>query len=150
MGRTAILLASLALLAVAGCAKGRAVSNAQAKNDAVDITLDMNPILPADRIEETKRRAIGGDGNAALALANHYYALDQTREQMRWLRLSANRGNCHSMALLMDDAENRRDREGRTHWNDMLRQHDCTWARAHRQGEPTNSAADLRPLWNDQ
>lgn len=109
---------------------------------------EMNLVIPADEIAPLQQRAVAGDNRAANELANHYSELRQTAEEARWLTLAANRGDCASMALLRGLAERSDDRRGQSHWNDMLRRHACTWAKAY-QGGAVSRPADLIPLWNE-
>ncbi len=111
---------------------------------------EVNWIIPANEIEPTMQRALGGNIAAANQLANHFRELGRSRDETRWLLAGATRADCYSISWLRGNAEDAGDRAGATHWNDMLRQHDCTWARTFRQGAVENSAADQVPLWNDQ
>lgn len=124
-------------------------SNESASNDA-DLNLDVNWIIPADRIESVRRRALGGDNEAAGTLANHYRELRQGGEERRWLLVAANRGDCHSMSWLMWNSQEAGDRADAVHWNDALRQNACTLERAYGPQTQPNAPNGSAPMWNDQ
>jgi hypothetical protein len=82
-------------------------------------------VLAADGLEDFKARARHGDNNAAQRLAGHFAELNQPDEEMRWLRLAANRGDCNAMLLAHDSAAGRGDAREARHWIRQFRSHRC-------------------------
>lgn len=107
----------------------------------------MNMILPADEIERLKQRALSGDNRAAYNLANHYSQAGPREQEIRWLTVGANRGDCAAMDLLRGHAERSGDRRARRRWNDLMRQNVCTWGKAYPESE---AGGESTPLWDDQ
>lgn len=107
---------------------------------------DMDESLAANEIEPTKQRALGGDNAAANALGDHYRDHRDTAEEIRWRTLGADRGDCLQMISLKEIADRAGDRAARRHWNDRLRSHECTWAKAY--GPDSAPTLRSRPLWD--
>jgi hypothetical protein len=107
----------------------------------------VNMIQPPDVLERLKERALAGDNRAARDVANHYAQAGPMEEELRWLTLGANRGDCAAMADLKDHATRAGDRPRAARWNDQLRRHVCTWDKAYQDGR--GPGTDTLPLWDE-
>lgn len=65
------------------------------------VTADVDFVLPADKIEVYRTKALAGDNDAARALADHFEVTGNREEARRWHVLAASRGDCLSMLSLM-------------------------------------------------
>ena len=149
---------SLALVVAAasgGCRPGEPEAgqdtSSSANGSGEDVVVNMsgmNMIQPPDRIEGLKRNALSGDNRAANDLANHYSRTGPREEELRWLTLAGNRGDCAALALLRDHAWRSGDQQARRRWNDLLRRNVCTWGKTYTASQGPES--DSMPLWDDE
>lgn len=104
--------------------------------------------LPDNEIPSYQQRAAAGDNEAANALASHYRQMHQWGDERRWLLVAANRGDCAAMTFLKEAATRNANVSERARWNDMLRQHACTWGRTY--PEVSNPGLESLPLWDER
>lgn len=94
-----------------------------AESSGVPFADDGQAILSPQQVIDSRRRALGGDADASLALSDYYMFVDSdVIESTFWLQLSAEQGSCAAMSQLIKRIENvsylRRSGRAR-HWKDI-------------------------------
>lgn len=147
--------AGLVLILTLGACQGQENSTSgESGNGSIDKSMrngqlaEINMLIPADQLEAVKQSAALGSNPAARRLAGHYFQKGQSVDETRWLTLAADRGDCASMSRLRESATERGDRQTASRWNEVLRQHECTWGKAY--PEVSNPEVENLPLSDDE
>lgn len=63
------------------------------------------PSFTATELVDEESKARSGDDQAAQTLSAYYSSIDDIDKSQYWLKIAADRGNCHAIALLLEDVK---------------------------------------------